>query len=190
MKGSKLTSSSIQLESSVIPSATIELQRISRATATGICGGISDVYRKLRTTSTVLPKSFSSPIQYACRIEDKMSSHEALNPIHPSVLPHLDPVFINLYNTHVANTPNKPIDLSILRSKYSVLYSYGTGPAPEPAKVYDAHVPGHNGDLIPVRVYEPTSPGPWPVHIDFHGGGKSPVRFSLPTPLPIPGSKD
>ncbi|KAL4863490.1 hypothetical protein BDV12DRAFT_26606 [Aspergillus spectabilis] len=100
-----------------------------------------------------------------------MSGHEALNPIHPSVLPFLDPVFIDLYNTHVANTPNKPIDLNILRSKYSVLYSYGTGQAPEPARVFDAQVPGHNDDLIPVRVYEPATPGPWPVHIDFHGGG-------------------
>ncbi|KAL4890555.1 Alpha/Beta hydrolase protein [Aspergillus ambiguus] len=100
-----------------------------------------------------------------------MTGHEALNPIHPSVLPHLDPVFIKLYNEHVANTPNKPIDLSILRSKYSVLYSYGTGPAPEPGRVYDASVPGHQGEMIPVRVYEPATPGPWPVHIDFHGGG-------------------
>lgn len=100
-----------------------------------------------------------------------MSNHEALNPIHPSVLPHLDPVFIDLYNTHVANTPNKPIDLNVLRSKYSVLYSYGTGPAPEPARVYDSQVPGHNGDPIPVRVYEPATAGPWPVHLDFHGGG-------------------
>ncbi|OJI96743.1 hypothetical protein ASPVEDRAFT_158401 [Aspergillus versicolor CBS 583.65] len=100
-----------------------------------------------------------------------MSNHEALNPIHPSVLPHLDPVFIDLYNTHVAKTPNKPIDLSVLRSKYSVLYSYGTGPAPEPARIYDSQVPGHNGDLIPVRVYEPATAGPWPVHLDFHGGG-------------------
>ena len=100
-----------------------------------------------------------------------MTGHEALNPIHPSVLPHLDPVFIDLYNTHVANTPNKPIDLGILRSKYSVLYSYGTGPSPEPEKVYDAEVPGLNGDMIPVRVYNPNSEGPWPVHVDFHGGG-------------------
>ncbi|KAE8364680.1 Alpha/Beta hydrolase protein [Aspergillus caelatus] len=99
------------------------------------------------------------------------AAHEALNPIHPSVLPHLDPVFVKLYNENVANTPNKPIDLAILRSKYSVLYSYGTGPAPEPARIYDTTVPGYNGDLIPVRVYEPSSPGPWPVHIDFHGGG-------------------
>ncbi|KAJ5915336.1 hypothetical protein N7454_011090 [Penicillium verhagenii] len=98
-------------------------------------------------------------------------SHEALNPIHPSVLPHLDPVFVKLYNEHVANTPSGPIDLALLRTKYSVLYSYGTGPAPDCARIYDAQVTGHNGDLIPVRVYEPDSPGPWPVHIDFHGGG-------------------
>ncbi|KAL3483463.1 Alpha/Beta hydrolase protein [Aspergillus germanicus] len=98
-------------------------------------------------------------------------AHESLNPIHSSVLPHLDPVFVDLYNTHVANTPNKPIDLAVLRSKYSVLYSYGTGPAPEPARVYDSTVTGHNGDLIPCRVYEPHIPGPWPVHVDFHGGG-------------------
>ncbi|KAJ5260552.1 hypothetical protein N7478_012157 [Penicillium angulare] len=97
-------------------------------------------------------------------------SHEALNPIHPSVLPHLDPVFVKLYNDNVANIPAGPIDLSVLRTKYSVLYSYGTGPAPDCARIYDSQLPGHNGDLIPVRVYEPASPGPWPVHIDFHGG--------------------
>lgn len=108
--------------------------------------------------------------QYSPAITE-MSNHEALNPIHPSVLPHLDPVFIDLYNTNVANTPNKPIDLNVLRSKYSVLYSYGTGPAPEPARIYDSQVPGHNGDPIPVRVYEPATAGPWPVHLDFHGGG-------------------
>ncbi|KAF3403497.1 hypothetical protein F1880_009638 [Penicillium rolfsii] len=100
-----------------------------------------------------------------------MTSHEALNPIHPTVLPHLDPVFVNLYNEHVANTPAGPIDLSVLRTKYSVLYSYGTGPAPDCARVYDSEVTGHNGDVIPVRVYEPATPGPWPVHVDFHGGG-------------------
>ncbi|KAJ5609842.1 hypothetical protein N7528_009108 [Penicillium herquei] len=98
-------------------------------------------------------------------------SHEALNPIHPDVLPYLDPTFVKLYNEHVANTPAGPIDLSVLRSKYSVLYSYGTGRAPDCGRIYDSEVPGQNGDLIPIRVYEPSSPGPWPVHVDFHGGG-------------------
>ncbi|KAJ5129125.1 uncharacterized protein N7515_005164 [Penicillium bovifimosum] len=98
-------------------------------------------------------------------------SHEALNPIHPQVLPHLDPVFVQLYNEHAASTPAGPIDLAVLRKKYSVLYSYGTGPAPDCARVYDTEVLGHNGDAVPVRVYEPASEGPWPVHVDFHGGG-------------------
>lgn len=107
-----------------------------------------------------------------CRVPVNYTmSHEALNPIHPSVLAHLDPEFVSLYNKHVANTPAGPIDLSVLRSKYSVLYSYGTGPAPDCAHIYDTTVPGHKGELIPVRVYEPASPGPWPVHVDFHGGG-------------------
>ncbi|KAG5912662.1 hypothetical protein E4U42_002020, partial [Claviceps africana] len=57
--------------------------------------------------------------------------HEALQPIHPSMAGKLDPVFEELYNRHVANTPAKPIDLAALRSTYSVLYSYGTGPAPD-----------------------------------------------------------
>ncbi|GAB7356229.1 hypothetical protein MBLNU459_g7048t1 [Dothideomycetes sp. NU459] len=97
--------------------------------------------------------------------------HEALNPIHPSVLPQLDPVFVELYNEHVAKTPNKPINLDFLRSKYSVLYSYGTAPAPEVGKVYESTVKGSDGAEIPVRVYEPATAGPWPVHIDYHGGG-------------------
>jgi acetyl esterase/lipase len=98
--------------------------------------------------------------------------HEALNPIHPSVLSELDPTFIALYNEYVAPIPNKPIDLEFLRSKYSVLYSYGTAPAPEAARTYDSKVPGHGGVEIEVRVYEPATPGPWPVHISYHGGGK------------------
>lgn len=99
------------------------------------------------------------------------SNHEALNPIHPSMLDRLDPIFIDLYNKHVANTPNKPIDLAFLRSKYSVLYSYGTGPAPDVGRIYDTSFQTEDGTNIALRVYEPPTQGPWPVHIDFHGGG-------------------
>lgn len=97
--------------------------------------------------------------------------HEALNPIHPSMLDKLDPTFVDLYNKHVANIPNKPIDLDFLRSKYSVLYSYGTGPAPDVANVYDSRIQVGDNTEIPVRVYVPPGQGPWPVHVDFHGGG-------------------
>ncbi|KND86839.1 AB hydrolase superfamily protein [Tolypocladium ophioglossoides CBS 100239] len=101
------------------------------------------------------------------------SGHEALQPIHPSMAGKLDPVFEKLYNDNVANTPLKPIDLALLRSKYSVLYSYGTGPAPDVGRVYDDQIPLDDGSdaKLDVRVYEPASEGPWPVHIDYHGGG-------------------
>jgi acetyl esterase/lipase len=84
----------------------------------------------------------------------------------------LDPVFEKLYNDHVANTPLRPIDLGQLRQHYSRLYSYGTGPAPEPAKTYDTTIPiGEEGVELAAKVYVPHTQGPWPVHIDFHGGG-------------------
>ncbi|RFU31577.1 hypothetical protein B7463_g4761, partial [Scytalidium lignicola] len=102
--------------------------------------------------------------------------HEALNPIHPDLLPKLDPKFIELYNAHVANTPNRPIDLSILRKNYSRLYAYGTAPAPECEKEWEIQIPGwlkYPGDIL-IRVYVPKGEKPtegWPVHVDFHGGG-------------------
>lgn len=87
------------------------------------------------------------------------------------MLDRLDPTFVALYNEHVANTPNKPIDLPVLRANYSRLYSYGKGPAPDVARIYDSKVPVGDGVTVDVRVYEPSSTGPWPVHIDYHGGG-------------------
>lgn len=114
------------------------------------------------------------------------SKHEALQPVHPSMKGKLDPVFEKLYNDNVANTPLRPIDLAVLRRNYSALYSYGTGPAPDVGRIYDATIPIIDDDdddddgssssstkrtLLDVRVYEPSSPGPWPVHVDFHGGG-------------------
>lgn len=97
--------------------------------------------------------------------------HEVLQPIHPSMIDRLDPVFVKLYNENVANTPLKPIGLAALRKNYSVLYSYGTAPAPEVARTYNSTVVCEDGLELDVRVYEPNTPGPWPVHIDFHGGG-------------------
>ena len=101
------------------------------------------------------------------------SKHEALQPLHPSMAGKLDPVFEQLYNNHVANTPMKPIDLGKLRENYSRLYSYGTGPAPDVGRVYDTTFPLDDGTEIALRVYEPRErpEGGWSVHIDFHGGG-------------------
>lgn len=100
-------------------------------------------------------------------------SHEPVQPIHPSMEGKLDPTFVQLYNDNVAYKPNGPIDLAVLRKHYSQLYSYGTGPAPDAARTYDTTFPLDDGagTEIALRVYEPDSPGPWPVHVDFHGGG-------------------
>ncbi|KAH8174950.1 alpha/beta hydrolase fold domain-containing protein [Sarocladium implicatum] len=97
--------------------------------------------------------------------------HEALQPLHPSMKGKIDPVFEKIYNENIANTPMRPPDLAMLRTKYSVLYSYATGPTPEVGRIYDDTLPLDDGQLCAVRVYEPATQGPWPVHLDFHGGG-------------------
>ncbi|CUM63815.1 uncharacterized protein PRCAT00001399001 [Priceomyces carsonii] len=100
--------------------------------------------------------------------------HEAINPIHPSMIDKMDPDFIKLYNEHVANTPNKPIDLPLLRKNYSKIYSYGTGPSPDIKDVKDIHFKSSDGYNVRLRVYTPNGVKDnvkLPVHIDFHGGG-------------------
>lgn len=98
-------------------------------------------------------------------------THEPVQPIHPSMEGKLDPDFVKLYNDNVAFKPLGPIDLFVLRKHYSQLYSYGTGDAPEAARTYDTTFPLEDGTEITLRVYEPESKGPWPVHVDYHGGG-------------------
>lgn len=95
---------------------------------------------------------------------------KALNPIHPDILDGLDLTFVSLGNKNVANTPKKPVDSALVRPKYSGLYSYGTGPAPDVGRIYESKMPMDKGKDIDIRVYEPSSSGPWPVHVDFHGG--------------------
>ncbi|KAK3191939.1 hypothetical protein K4F52_001982 [Lecanicillium sp. MT-2017a] len=97
--------------------------------------------------------------------------HEAPQPLHPSMAGKLDPVFEKLYNDNMANVPIQPIDLEKLRLNYSSMYSYSTAPAPEAGRVYDTTFTLGSGEDIPLRVYEPDTKGPWPVHIDYHGGG-------------------
>lgn len=90
-----------------------------------------------------------------------------LNPIHPDMLGRLDEDFITLYNNHVAEAPDEPIDLAVLRSMFSVRYSCGTGPAPDVARIYVTTVAIGGGVDLGVRVYEPSAAGPSPVHIDI-----------------------
>jgi len=101
-------------------------------------------------------------------------SHESVNPIHPDVLAKMDPVFVKMYNEHVANIPNKPIDLYKLRANYSKIYSYGTGANPDIQNVEELTFSSFDGGDVKIRIYRPNDTKPeeiLPVHIDFHGGG-------------------
>jgi len=101
------------------------------------------------------------------------------NPLHPSLISELDPAFLKLYNDYIATSPPPSTDINVVRSNYSVLYSYATAPASGVGGIGETTVPGwakYPGE-ISVRVYVPPGEEPgqrkvWPVHFNFHGGGK------------------
>ena len=101
------------------------------------------------------------------------------NPIHPTVIDQLDPAFVKLYNDYIANGPPWSTDLNLVRSNYSALYSYATAPASGVGGIGETQVPGWDKYLgdVNVRVYVPPGEEPglrkvWPVHFNFHGGGR------------------
>lgn len=102
------------------------------------------------------------------------------DPLHSSVIDKLDPAFVDLYNQYIANGPQWPTDINLVRQNYSALYSYATSPATGVGGIGETDVPGwakYPGD-INVRVYVPPGEEPgerkiWPVHFNFHGGGRS-----------------
>lgn len=106
-----------------------------------------------------------------------MDNQTQANPIHPDVLPKLDPAFVRMYNERLAHIPPRAPDLALLRKVYSTQYSYAYAPAPECAKEYEEEIDGWKRypGKIKIRIYVPHGEAPssgWPVHVDFHGGGK------------------
>lgn len=102
--------------------------------------------------------------------------HEAVNPIHPTILPKLDPAFVELYNKNLAHIPPRAPDLALLRKIYSTQYSYATAPSPACGKENEIEIDGWQRypGKIKLRIYIPPGKAPasgWPVHLDFHGGG-------------------
>ena len=101
------------------------------------------------------------------------------NPLHLSMIEKLDPVFVKLYNDHIAPRPPPSSDLNVVRANYSSLYSFATAPATGVGGIGETTVPGwdkYPGD-VSVRVYVPPGEEPgtrkiWPVHFNFHGGGE------------------
>lgn len=129
-------------------------------------------YMALKVAVTIPSKTLKG--QLFNFIKNMTQIHEAVNPIHHDVLAKMDPVFVKMYNEHVANIPNKPIDLYKLRANYSKIYSYGTGEHPEIINFKELTFPSFDGEDVKIRVYRPNDAKDdeiLPVHIDFHGGG-------------------
>ncbi|CAG9982835.1 unnamed protein product [Clonostachys byssicola] len=100
------------------------------------------------------------------------------SPIHPSMIPRLDQDFIEYYNAYIAVKPvTHQVSMEDVR-KYPKLYaaSWAKDFTFEPF-VNDIEIPGPDGNIIKARCYTPdprTSPygdGPYPIHINVHGGG-------------------
>ncbi len=114
------------------------------------------------------------------RPQTSISPLSSRNPLHPSVVEQLDPAFVKLYNTYIANGPPMSTELNVVRQNFSALYSYASAPATGVGGIGETQVPGwdkYPGD-VNVRVYVPPGEEPgqrkvWPVHFNFHGGGKA-----------------
>ncbi|PQE07762.1 AB hydrolase superfamily protein [Rutstroemia sp. NJR-2017a BVV2] len=100
-------------------------------------------------------------------------------PLHPSILPHLDPTYRNFYNSHLINSQvvhHQPLPVS--RSS-SILLPGASDPL-SVGEVVDLQIPAKGDDEdgnetpIPIRVFIPAGPTPtggWPLCMYFHGGG-------------------
>ncbi|PQE30288.1 AB hydrolase superfamily protein [Rutstroemia sp. NJR-2017a WRK4] len=111
-------------------------------------------------------------------------------PLHPSILPHLDPVYHTFYNTHLINSQvvhHQP--LSVSRS--SAILLPGASDPVSVGEVRDLQIPqpcsskkineqeegedkSGNESRIPIRAFIPAAPTPkggWPLCMYFHGGG-------------------
>ncbi|KAG5805148.1 hypothetical protein H9Q74_010714 [Fusarium xylarioides] len=86
----------------------------------------------------------------------------------------LDPEWRKRWNTH-GSSMIRADEVSIEEyrlkpAKYS--FTYPTYKGPEVFHVEDRQIPvTRPGGLITVRIYSPEGPGPFPIHLNFHGGG-------------------
>ncbi|KAF2083881.1 putative lipase [Saccharata proteae CBS 121410] len=96
-------------------------------------------------------------------------------PVHPSILPRLDPTYRDYYNTHIINNQQvhyQPVAIS--RASGTLLPGGGPLlPVGETRDIYHKRLASEGPDLL-LRVFLPEGEPPtegWPVAIWFHGGG-------------------
>ncbi|ETS75399.1 hypothetical protein PFICI_12343 [Pestalotiopsis fici W106-1] len=110
---------------------------------------------------------------------DSQSPSRAMaNPIHPDFLDRLDQDFIDFYNSTLGRTtPDNSAPLEEVRKQRAKFHSQKARKYAHTAFVQDIKLEAPDGYPFTVRLYKPdprTSPygaGPYPVHVNFHGGG-------------------
>ncbi|CAK7212872.1 hypothetical protein SBRCBS47491_001611 [Sporothrix bragantina] len=99
--------------------------------------------------------------------------------VHPDVLPKLDPTFVKFFqDTSGVHVATHKVPLEEIRKDPHKFASRWSLNALEKGieRVQDYQVPTKDGTTaITVRAYSPdpatAGPGPYPVHVNFHGGG-------------------
>ncbi|KAL4795287.1 Alpha/Beta hydrolase protein [Aspergillus venezuelensis] len=96
------------------------------------------------------------------------------NVIPDKYLPGLDPEWQKMWTEHGKDVSGAHLvtieEFKRCPQKYS--FTYPTWAGPDVHQVRDIQVPVSNPDgFIACRVYTPSGPGPFPVHLNFHGGG-------------------
>ncbi|KAM0811691.1 putative Alpha/Beta hydrolase protein [Seiridium cardinale] len=110
--------------------------------------------------------------------DPKRASGNLPNPIHPDFIDRLDKDFVDFYNSTLGrSTPDNNVPLEEARKQRARYHSRKAGNFPRAQFVEDIKLEATDGYFFTVRLYKPdprTSPfgaGPYPVHVNFHGGG-------------------
>ncbi|KAH8893167.1 hypothetical protein GQ53DRAFT_717788 [Thozetella sp. PMI_491] len=100
------------------------------------------------------------------------------NPIHPSFIPQLDADFVEYYNKHLGTKKaTHAVSLSDIRANSAKFANPWARDFSDLHFVKDIKIASEDGYEFTARCYHPdpsTSPfgeGPYPVYINFHGGG-------------------
>ncbi|KJR88519.1 esterase [Sporothrix schenckii 1099-18] len=113
---------------------------------------------------------------------DTAATDEPLDPakhIEAHILPRLDKDVVDYYlHEIVAKASTRPVSIEYIRShpeEFRNLIAIDTGDGSFPRVTDYTLTSEKDGATFPVRVYHPDpadhGPGPYPVHLNFHGGG-------------------
>jgi hypothetical protein len=96
-------------------------------------------------------------------------------PLHPSILPILDPTYMQFYNKHIIHQQQVHLQ-PVYASRTSGILIPGGGSKLPVGKTEDLHLHRREteGLDIPIRVFTPEGERPeegWPVMVYYHGGG-------------------